>query len=107
VRPLEDRLARRATGKEPSPIRELLKFMKIGGMISLGGGYPNPETFVFDRIDVRFKGGAAASLEGAELATASQYGPSNAHAGLASEMRSSRGTRRRTASTWTRPDSSS
>ncbi len=86
MRPLEDRLARRATGKEPSPIRELLKFMKIGGMISLGGGYPNPETFVFDRIDVRFKGGAAASLEGAELATASQYGPSNAHAGLASEI---------------------
>ncbi len=83
---LTDRLARRAQGKVPSPIRELQKFMKLPGMISLGGGYPNPDTFVFERIDVRFTDGASASLEGSELATASQYGPSDAHAGLRDEL---------------------
>jgi DNA-binding transcriptional MocR family regulator len=86
VKDTQSRLAARARGKEPSPIRELLKYLKIDGMISLGGGYPNPETFVFDRIDVQFKGGASAVLEGSELSTASQYGPSDAHAGLRDEL---------------------
>lgn len=79
---LGDRLAGRARGKEPSPIRELLKYLKVEDMISLGGGYPNPETFVFDRLDVQFKGGTSAVLEGADLTAASQYGPSDSHAGL-------------------------
>lgn len=79
---LQDRLAGRARGKEPSPIRELLKYLKIDGMISLGGGYPNPETFVFDRLDVLFKSGVVAVLEGDDLIAASQYGPSDSHAGL-------------------------
>jgi 2-aminoadipate transaminase len=83
---LEARLAARAMGKEPSPIRELLRYMKIEGMISLGGGYPNPDTFVFDQVDVRFKDGARASLEGPELVIASQYGPSDAHVGLRDEL---------------------
>jgi 2-aminoadipate transaminase len=83
---VESRLAPRAKGKEPSPIRELLRFMKIEGMISLGGGYPNPDTFVFDRVDVRFKDGAEATLDGGELVTASQYGASDAHAGLRDEL---------------------
>jgi 2-aminoadipate transaminase len=83
---LTERLAARARGKEPSPIRELLKYLKIEGMISLGGGYPNPDTFVFDRLDVRFKGGTSATLEGRELITASQYGPSDSHPGLRSRL---------------------
>ncbi len=83
---LQQRLARRARGKEPSAIRELLKYMGIEGMISLGGGYPNPKTFVFDGLDIRFKGGAGATLEGAELTTASQYGPSDSHGGLRDEL---------------------
>jgi DNA-binding transcriptional MocR family regulator len=83
---LNDRLAARAQGKQPSPIRELLKYLKIEGMISLGGGYPNPDTFVFDRVDVRFKDGSETSLEGAELTVASQYGASDAHVGLREEL---------------------
>jgi len=83
---LQDRLSARARGKEPSPIRELLRYLKIEGMISLGGGYPNPETFVFDRLDVRFKGGTTTALEGADLVAASQYGPSDAHVGLRREL---------------------
>ncbi len=55
-------------------------------MISLGGGYPNPGTFVFDSVDIRFRDGARATLEGADLTVASQYGPSDAHAGLKSEL---------------------
>jgi len=86
VQALDTRLAARARGKQPSPIRELQKFMKMPGMISLGGGYPNPDTFVFDRIDVRFKGGTVATLEGKELVAASQYGPSDAHAALREEV---------------------
>ena len=34
---IQDRLARRAKNKAPSPIRELLKYLKIEGMISMGG----------------------------------------------------------------------
>jgi 2-aminoadipate transaminase len=79
---LEHRLAARARDKEPSPIRELLKFLKMEGMISLGGGYPNPETFVFESVDVRFKDGAQATIAGRELDVASQYGASDAHPGL-------------------------
>ena len=33
---IQNRLARRAKDKAPSAIRELLKYMKIDGMISLG-----------------------------------------------------------------------
>ncbi|MCK4513393.1 aminotransferase class I/II-fold pyridoxal phosphate-dependent enzyme, partial [bacterium] len=83
---VEKRLANRARGKEPSPIRELLKYLKIDGMISLGGGYPNPDTFVFESVDIRFKGGATATLEGKELSVASQYGPSDSHVALKTEL---------------------
>ncbi len=86
MRNLEDRLATRARGKEPSPIRELLKFLSIDGMISLGGGYPNPDTFAFDGVEVRFRGGATATLDGSELVRASQYGPSDCHPGLGREL---------------------
>lgn len=77
------RLARRAQGKQPSPIRELLKLASLPDMVSLGGGYPNPTTFVFDSVDIRFKDGGAIRLDGDALASASQYGPSRCDAVLA------------------------
>jgi len=83
---IESRLARRARDKKPSPIRELLKYMKIDGIISLGGGYPNPATFVFDSVNVKFKGGQDITIENKNLDTASQYGPSDAHAKLKNEL---------------------
>lgn len=79
---LQDRLALRARGKAPSPIRELVPLMKLPGMISLGGGYPNPETFVFERFDVTFTDGTKIALEGEALTGASQYGPSECHPDL-------------------------
>jgi len=83
---VETKLANRARGKESSPIRELLKYLKIDGMISLGGGYPNPDTFVFESVDIRFKGGSTATLAGKELSVASQYGPSDSHVALKEEL---------------------
>ncbi len=77
MKTMVERLARRAQGKAPSPIRELVPLMKLPGMISLGGGYPNPETFVFARVEVGFKQGAKIVLEGKELIGASQYGPTD------------------------------
>ncbi|HEY3447902.1 MAG TPA: PLP-dependent aminotransferase family protein [Myxococcales bacterium] len=77
MKSIQERLARRAQGKAPSPIRELVPLMKLPGMISLGGGYPNPDTFVFSRVEVGFKQGAKIVLEGKELIAASQYGPTD------------------------------
>lgn len=85
---IKERFAERARDKSPSPIRELLKYMTIEGMISLGGGYPNPDTFAFEAIDISFRSGQSVHIEGKSLTTASQYGPSDAHAGLKSELRS-------------------
>lgn len=79
---IQERLAARAKNKAPSPIRELMKYLQIEGMISLGGGYPNPETFVFDRVQIHFKGGQTVEIDGEELTTAAQYGPSDANANL-------------------------
>jgi len=83
---IQDRLAERAKEKSPSAIRELVKFMKIEGMISLGGGYPNPDTFVFERVKIQFKGGQEIEIDGEELTSASQYGPSDAHSNLKREL---------------------
>ncbi len=83
---IHKRLAQRAKYRTPSPIRELYRFMQIEGMISLGGGYPNPKTFVFDRMNLEFKGGKRISLERSELEAASQYGPSDAHPMLRKEL---------------------
>ena len=83
---IQERLAERARGKAPSAIRELLKYMKIDGMISLGGGYPNPDTFVFDNVKIQFKDGQEITINGEELTTAAQYGPSDANSSLKKEL---------------------
>ncbi len=83
---IQNRLAERAKDKSPSAIRELIKYMKIDGMISLGGGYPNPDTFVFDKVKIHFKGGQEIEISGEELTAASQYGPSDAHSNLKKEL---------------------
>jgi len=82
----QDRLAERAKDKSPSAIRELVNYMKVDGMISLGGGYPNPDTFVFESVKIQFKGGQEIEIDGEELIAASQYGPSDAHLNLKLEL---------------------
>jgi 2-aminoadipate transaminase len=47
---LDRLLTNRATKLKASEIRELLKFTSVPGLISLGGGLPNPEAFPIDII---------------------------------------------------------
>ena len=42
----------RSLARKPSAIRELQPLLALDGMISLGGGMPNPETFPFTKITV-------------------------------------------------------
>lgn len=83
---IQSRLAERACGKAPATIRELFKYLKIEGMISLGGGYPNPDTFVFSKINIEFKNGKSVTIEKDHVDRAAQYGPSDGHFGLKTEL---------------------
>lgn len=74
---IESRLARRARGREPSPIRAIFPLLSLPGMISFGGGYPNPQTFPFSGLSLDFKGRSTLQTTGPELGTALQYGPSD------------------------------
>lgn len=72
---IRHRLAARVHGLQPSIIRELMPLAMRDGMISLGGGYPNPSTFPFQKLEVEL-GERRYVLEGKELEKACQYGPS-------------------------------
>lgn len=82
------RLSSRAQRRRPSPIREMVKYLSMDGMLSLGGGYPNPQTFAFAKVTVELAGGGSAPLvlEGAELERATQYGASDALGALAERL---------------------
>ncbi|MES1911658.1 MAG: hypothetical protein MHM6MM_004057 [Cercozoa sp. M6MM] len=71
----QPKLSKVAKLRQPSPIRALMPLLKIPGMISLGGGLPNPELFPFEEMSFRLKDGTQLSLEGADLAEALQYSP--------------------------------
>lgn len=83
---VKERLAARARRLAPSPIRELMPYLSLPGMISLGGGYPNPETFAFEQIALSFKGGRKAILSQDRVARAAQYGPTPAHPELSAAI---------------------
>ena len=76
---ISSRLTNRAKNLRPSPIRKLVPLMRRPGMISFGGGYPNPATFALDCVQVTFSGGQNAILSGDSLTNACQYGPTDAH----------------------------
>lgn len=75
-------LARRTQGLSPSPIRKLNPLMRLPGMISLGGGYPNAETFALTSVEVVFKSGRTLRIRDTSMDLACQYGPTDAHADL-------------------------
>lgn len=79
---LRSLFARRTAGLSPSPIRKLAPLMRMPGMISLGGGYPNPSTFAFESLSVGFPAGRSLELSGADLIAACQYGPTDCHPAL-------------------------
>ncbi len=84
---IEERLAQRARGREPSPIRALFPLLSVPGMISFGGGYPNPTTFPFSGMDLHFHGGKQISISGAEMNPALQDGPSDSDPSLFQHLR--------------------
>eukprot|EP00158_Paraphelidium_tribonemae_P008377 Partr_v1_DN28566_c0_g1_i1_m73330 putative Aminotransferase len=65
--------------RKPSAIRALQPLLAIPGMISLGGGMPNPSTFPFARFQVTLKDGHQLELDDQETSKALQY---SATAGL-------------------------
>jgi len=83
---IEQRLAERARNLQPSPIRELFPYLAIDGMISLGGGYPNPTTFPLEEVAAQIPGDGAFTMEGRMLEEACQYGPSDIHSSLQSKI---------------------
>eukprot|EP00466_Bigelowiella_natans_P014347 jgi/Bigna1/51736/estExt_Genewise1Plus.C_30056 len=68
----EEFLRPHAKRREASPIRALTPLLKIPGMISLGGGLPNPELFPFKSLDFELED-AKLSLTPTELKDALQY----------------------------------
>jgi DNA-binding transcriptional MocR family regulator len=79
---IQSLLARRTQGLSPSPIRKLNPLMRLPGMISLGGGYPNAETFALASVEVVFKSGRKFQIRDTSMDLACQYGPTDAHADL-------------------------
>lgn len=75
-------LAGRTSGLQQSPIRKLVPLMRLPGMISLGGGYPHPDSFAFSALDIFFKSGKQFTLKEKMMEMACQYGPTDAHAEL-------------------------
>lgn len=69
-------LTRVSAARQPSAIRSLQPLTLIPGMISLGGGLPNPGTFPFSKIEVSLNTGEGPlCIDGAELKAALQYAP--------------------------------
>ena len=78
----EQLLARRTRGLTPSPIRKLNPLMRLPGMISFGGGYPNAQTFALTSVEGVFKSGRRFQIRDEAMDLACQYGPTDAHADL-------------------------
>ena len=65
-------LSTRSAAREQSAIRALQPLLSVPGMISLGGGLPNPATFPFSGLQVTTKDGTTLDLTEA-LPSALQY----------------------------------
>lgn len=61
--------------RQPSAIRSLQPLMALPGMISLGGGLPNPALFPFKGLTMDLADGATLSFTPQELNEALQYSP--------------------------------
>ncbi|HPQ39678.1 MAG TPA: PLP-dependent aminotransferase family protein [bacterium] len=82
------RFAHRTRALMPSPIRKLAPLMRRPGMISFGGGYPNPTTFAFDSVNIQFRSGQSFTIDKDLIDLACQYGPTDCHPMLLPELQS-------------------
>jgi kynurenine/2-aminoadipate aminotransferase len=62
-----------AKRRKPSPIRALQPLVSLPGMVSLGGGMPNPALFPFDRITFGLADGTSLELPPSLVSAALQY----------------------------------
>jgi hypothetical protein len=76
VKDYEYFLSERGKRRKPSPIRALQPLMALPGMISLGGGLPNPSMFPFVKMEVGLKSGETVEISGKLLNDALQYSAS-------------------------------
>lgn len=77
-----NKLASSAQGLQSSAIRELLKHSKMAGVISLGGGIPNPDLFDHEGLKI-----AADSVLSQHFGEAFQYGLTEGVPGLREEIK--------------------
>lgn len=77
-----NKLASSAQGLQSSAIRELLKHSKMAGVISLGGGIPNPALFDHEGLKI-----AADAVLSQHFGEAFQYGLTEGIPGLREEIK--------------------
>lgn len=65
-----------SSSRKPSAIRDLQKYTAIKGIISFGGGLPNPSLFPLESITLNLKGGEKITLTETETKQMLQYGGS-------------------------------
>ena len=68
-------ISKRSNLRKPSAIRALQKYLNLPGMISFGGGNPNPETFPFESLSIQLKSGQSLNVSCNDMQNALQYSP--------------------------------
>lgn len=86
-------LTRRSRARKPSAVRALQPLVASPGMISLGGGMPNPSTFPFLRLRAELSGSdTTIELSGERLLSALQYSPTSGLPSLVQHIERLQGT---------------
>ncbi|KCV68464.1 hypothetical protein H696_04758 [Fonticula alba] len=80
-------LSKTSALRQPSAIRALQPLMNLPGMISLGGGNPNPSTFPFAKASLTLRNGESVEIGEKDMAAALQYGASAGSPGLLSWLK--------------------
>ncbi|CAG7831592.1 unnamed protein product [Allacma fusca] len=78
-----------ASQRNPSLIREMTQMLATAepGTIFMAGGFPNPEMFPFESVDVRVDANIQVHLEGSALSAALQYQPTLGYPPLRDELK--------------------
>eukprot|EP01111_Echinosteliopsis_oligospora_P020028 TRINITY_DN9987_c0_g1_i1.p1 TRINITY_DN9987_c0_g1~~TRINITY_DN9987_c0_g1_i1.p1 ORF type:complete len:422 (-),score=106.45 TRINITY_DN9987_c0_g1_i1:25-1290(-) len=74
--------SRRSARRNPSAIRVLNPLSRVPGMISLGAGNPNKDTFPFEQVTIKLKSGSEIPISGTNLIAGLEYSNSYGITGL-------------------------
>jgi DNA-binding transcriptional MocR family regulator len=72
--------------RQPSAIRALTPLLKTPGMMSLGGGNPNPELFPINKLSFETTDGLSLQLTPSELQESLQYSPTSGLPALVGQL---------------------